>query len=155
MDMFPAIVQLRTIAWLPWALAGAMTFIAVTGFLFATSSVGKESPQPLAVRRSARLRERKVGREPVFIARRPIMLCFPQELSGDHAVPEENSTGTSSKRTAAYHVVMTILLSIFMALSTLLVLVTSPELTAVLKPHVQLIAAKLAPLSPFETAAEL
>ncbi|KAF4667928.1 hypothetical protein FOL46_002281 [Perkinsus olseni] len=136
MDMFPAIVQLRTIAWLPWALAGAMTFIAVTGFLFATSSVGKESPQPLAVRRSARLRERK-------------------ELSGDHAVPEENSTGTSSKRTAAYHVVMTILLSIFMALSTLLVLVTSPELTAVLKPHVQLIAAKLAPLSPFETAAEL
>ncbi|KAF4756739.1 hypothetical protein FOZ63_010746 [Perkinsus olseni] len=136
MDMFPAIVQLRTIAWLPWALAGAMALIAVAGFLFATSSVGKESPKPLAVRRSARLRERK-------------------ELSGDYAVPEENSTGTSGKRTAAYYVVMTNLLSIFMTLSILLLLVTSPELTAFLNPYVQSLAAKLAPLSPFETAAEL
>ncbi|KAF4728062.1 hypothetical protein FOZ63_026940 [Perkinsus olseni] len=135
MDMFPAIVQLRTIAWLPWALAGAMAFIAVAGFLFATSSVGKESPKPLAVRRSARLRERK-------------------ELIGDHAVPEENSTGTSGKR-AAYYVVMTILVSIFMALSIPLLLVTSPELTAILNPYVQSLVARLAPLSPFETAAEL
>ncbi|EER02112.1 hypothetical protein Pmar_PMAR028491 [Perkinsus marinus ATCC 50983] len=96
MDIFPAIVQLRTMSWVPWALSSAMAFIAVTGVLFATTTTsGKESPEPLAVRRSARLRERK-------------------DLSGVDAALEEVQADPRARRTAINYLIVTMSIAMFM-----------------------------------------
>ncbi|KAF4650853.1 hypothetical protein FOL47_000809 [Perkinsus chesapeaki] len=118
-------IELRTMTWIPWTIASAMALIGVLGFLITTSNVGKKGPEPIAVRRSARLRERK-------------------EASGDGS--EDIPITSGDKRSAVYYIIMATLAIVFVMLASVLV-VAIPEVSRPFDSHLQAFSAKLASLS--------
>mmetsp|Transcript_8920 Transcript_8920/g.8764 ORF Transcript_8920/g.8764 Transcript_8920/m.8764 type:complete len:93 (-) Transcript_8920:3-281(-) len=79
-------------------------------------------PEPLSVRRSARLKERKGTTE------------------------SETIPAGGSKRTILYYVIVTASIAMFAMLSALLVLVVSPEVSAFTSLHAESLSSKLASL---------